>query len=201
MPPTEPAVLEPRTARLLLRQWRDSDHAPFAALNADPEVMEHFPGPLTAEQSRASVEQYAAGLTADGYGIWAVEVVETGTFVGFVGLARPAWSAAFTPCTEVGWRLARSAWGQGYATEAARAALDVAFGPGGLDEVVSFTAVANTRSRAVMERLGMHRDPPEDFDHPRLREGHPLRRHVLYRLTAAEWSPPGASAVEPVSAR
>jgi ribosomal-protein-alanine N-acetyltransferase len=201
MPPTDPAVRELRTARLLLRQWRDSDHAPFAALNADPEVTEHFPGPLTAEQSRASVERYATGLTADGYGIWAVEVVETGTFVGFVGLARPAWSAAFTPCTEVGWRLARSAWGHGYATEGARAALDVAFGPASLGEVVSFTAVGNARSRAVMERLGMHRDPAEDFDHPRVSEGHPLRRQVLFRLTAAEWSRPGPSADERVSAR
>jgi len=175
-------IAEPRTLRLVLRQWRDDDGPPFAALNADPEVMQHFPSTLDETESRALAYRCAAQLEVDGYGIWAVEVVESGTFVGFVGLARPRWEASFTPCTEIGWRLARSAWGHGYATEAARAALEVAFGPAELDEVVSFTTVGNTRSRAVMERLGMTRT--EDFDHPRLPDGHPLQRHVLYRLSA-----------------
>jgi len=188
MPPTDPSALKLRTPRLLLRQWRDSDDAPFAALNADPMVMAHFPRRLTAEESRASADRYAAQLEVDGYGIWAVEVLGTGEFVGFVGLARPPWPAAFTPCVEIGWRLARSAWGQGYATEGARAVLRLAFTQVALPEVVSFTAVANRRSRAVMERLGMHRDPAEDFDHPRVPDGDPTRRHVLYRLTEREWA-------------
>lgn len=179
-------IVEPRTERLWLRQWRDADWPPFATLNADPEVMRHFPSTLDELESNAFAYRSAARIEVDGYGIWAVEVVASGEFVGFVGLNQPMWDAAFTPCTEVGWRLVRSAWGRGYATEAARAALDVAFGPVGLHEVVSFTAVGNTRSRAVMQRLGMTHT--EDFDHPRMPGGHPLRRHVLYRLSAADWA-------------
>ncbi len=198
MPPTDPAVVPLRTPRLLLRQWRESDNAPFAALNADPEVMAHFPWTLTTDESRAMAYRYAAELEVDGYGIWATEVQETGEFIGFVGLARPRWPSAFTPCVEIGWRLTRAAWGHGYATEGARAALRVAFTRVALPEVVSFTAVGNLRSRAVMERLGMHRDPGEDFDHPRVPEGLPTRRHVLYRLTRTEWAAgataPGLSA-------
>jgi RimJ/RimL family protein N-acetyltransferase len=190
---TDPSALQLRTPRLLLRQWRDSDDAPFAALNADPAVMEHFPRPFTADESRALADRYAAQLEADGYGIWAVEVLETEELAGFVGLARPQWEAAFTPCVEIGWRLARSAWGHGYATEGARAVLRLAFTRLALPEVVSFTAVANRRSRAVMERLGMHHDPAEDFDHPRVPEGEPTRRHVLYRLTEPEWTAATAS--------
>jgi RimJ/RimL family protein N-acetyltransferase len=147
--------------------------------------MQHFPAPLTREHSDAMVDRATRRLAEDGYGLWAVEVRETGQFVGYVGLARPSFEAAFTPCTEIGWRLARSAWGHGYATEAARAALEVAFGRLDLDEVVSFTAEDNARSRAVMERLGMTHDPEENFDHPRLPEGDPVRRHVLYRLRSA----------------
>ena len=188
-------LVEPRTERLVLRQWRDEDWAPFAALNADPEVMRHFPSTLDEQESNAFAYRNAALLEVHGYGLWAVEVLETGEFVGFVGLNHPTWEAPFMPCTEVGWRLARSAWGQGYATEGARAALAVAFGPLGLDEVVSFTTVANTRSRAVMERLGMTRDAAEDFDHPKLDPSSPLRRHVLYRLGPAGW----AASAEPAS--
>ncbi|MEO7235311.1 MAG: GNAT family N-acetyltransferase [Lapillicoccus sp.] len=188
MRPTDPPVLQLRTPRLLMRQWGEADNAPFAALNADPEVMAHFPWTLTADESRALAYRYAAGLEVDGYGIWALEVLGSGAFIGFVGLARPTWESAFTPCTEIGWRLTRDAWGHGYATEAARAALRVAFTHVGLDEVVSFTAAGNVRSRAVMERLGMHRDVGGDFDHPRIAEGHPTRRHVLYRLTVADWA-------------
>jgi RimJ/RimL family protein N-acetyltransferase len=177
-------LVEPRTERLWLRQWREADWPPFAALNADPEVMRHFPSTLTEAESTAFAYRNAALLEVRGYGLWAVEERAIGDFVGMVGLNRPQWDAPFTPCTEVGWRLARSAWGKGYATEAARAALAVAFGPLRLPEVVSFTVVANTPSRAVMERLGMTRDPAEDFDHPRLDSDSPYSRHVLYRLRA-----------------
>ena len=181
-------LVEPRTERLWLRQWRDDDWAPFAALNADPEVMRHFPSTLDEQESNAFAYRNAALLEVHGYGLWAVEQAASGEFLGMVGLNQPLWDARFTPCTEVGWRFARSAWGHGYATEAARAALAVAFGPLRLDEVVSFTTVANTRSRAVMERLGMTRDAAEDFDHPRLDADSPVRRHVLYRLRRPDWS-------------
>ena len=181
--------IERVTARLILRQWRDSDREPLAALNADPVVMEHFPAPLTRAESDAMVDLHTAGIDADGYGHWAVEVRDAGEFIGFVGLAQPSFEAAFTPCTEIGWRLARSAWGRGYATEAARAALDVAFGRVGLDEVLSWTFEGNLASRAVMERLGMTRDPADDFDHPRLPEGDRLRRHVLYRIRGQQRIP------------
>lgn len=144
--------------------------------------MQFFPDTLDQVTSDAMVDRCAAQIAAHGYGIWATEVTQTGEFIGFVGLGRPTFEAAFTPCTEIGWRLKRSVWGHGYATEAARAALDVAFGILDLDEVVSFTAVVNSRSRAVMERLGMTRDTGDDFEHPRIPVGHPLRPHVLYRL-------------------
>jgi RimJ/RimL family protein N-acetyltransferase len=174
-------LVEPRTSRLVLRQWRERDRGPFAALNADPSVMEYYPAVLNRTESDAMVDRCVEQLRRDGYGQWAVEVRASGEFIGFVGLAAPSWKAAFTPCTEIGWRLARSAWGHGYATEAARAALATAFGPAGLHEVVSFTTTGNLRSQKVMQRLGMTRDPAEDFDHPLVIDG-PLRRHVLYRL-------------------
>lgn len=172
-----------RTERLLLRQWRDTDRAPFAAMNADPEVMEHFPAPLTPPQSDEFVDRMREHLERHGWGLWAVEVGETRDFIGFVGL----WPAGFDPfrseeIVEIGWRLTRSAWGHGYATEAARGVLRHAFDVLELTEVVSFTAATNVRSQAVMERIGMHRDPSSDFDHPRVPEGHPLRRHVVYRM-------------------
>jgi ribosomal-protein-alanine N-acetyltransferase len=172
-----------RTARLTLREWRDEDRAPFAALNADPAVMEFFPAPLDRAASDAMLDRAAALLAERGWGLWAIEAPEG--FIGFAGLSVPRFEAAFTPCVEIGWRLARAAWGHGYATEAARAALAVGFGELDLDEIVSFTTVANSRSRAVMERLGMTRDPAEDFDHPSIAEGSPVRRHVLYRLGRA----------------
>jgi RimJ/RimL family protein N-acetyltransferase len=174
-------VIEPSTSRLLLRQWREDDREPFAALNADALVMEHFPGLLTRDQSDAMMDRCVEQIRCDGYGLWAVEVRTSGEFIGFVGLAVPIWEAPFTPCTEVGWRLARSAWGHGYASEAAIAALATAFGPVELDEVVSFTTTRNLRSQHVMQRIGMTRDPSEDFDHPRVARG-PLRRHVLYLI-------------------
>jgi RimJ/RimL family protein N-acetyltransferase len=177
---------ELRTERLVLREWRDADLEPFAALNADPEVMEHLPALLTREQSDEMVGRLHARAAQGRPSLWAVEVPGHARFIGFVGLLEPAFEAHFSPCVEVGWRLAKEHWGQGYATEGARAALAWAFGDVGLDEVVSFTVPHNTGSRRVMEKLGMRRDPAEDFDHPHLPSGHPLRRHVLYRLSKAD---------------
>ncbi len=169
------------TERLLLREWREKDLAPFADLNADPVVMEHLPSLLTREQSDALVRRHQAGLAAGRPGLFAVERRDTGAFIGFIGLAVPAFEAAFTPCVEIGWRLAAPAWGHGFATEGARAVLAHAFETLEVDEVVSFTARANLRSQTVMKRIGMRTDPAENFDHPSLPEGHPLRPHVLYR--------------------
>ena len=166
---------ELRTARLLLRRWRDDDREPFAALNADPEVMRHFPAVLSRAESDALVDRLEAAFDELGYGRWAVEA--DGRLLGFAGLAWAPFDADFTPALEVGWRLARSAWGRGYATEAATAALARGFEE--VDSIVSFTAIANTRSERVMQRIGMLRQG--EFDHPALPQGHPLRRHVLYR--------------------
>lgn len=181
-----------RTARLLLRGFRPADRAPFAALNADPEVMRHFPSTLTAAESEASVEGIEQHWRRHGFGLWAVERLADGDFLGFVGLAVPGFSAPFTPSVEIGWRLSRAAWGAGYATEGARAALRFGFVDQDLDEIVSFTVPANARSRRVMERLGMTHAPAEGFEHPRLPVGHPLRPHVLYRLRRSEWREEGA---------
>ncbi|GAA3956551.1 GNAT family N-acetyltransferase [Actinomadura viridis] len=175
------------TPRLLLRPWRPGDREPFAALNADPETMRHFPATLTRTQSDALADRIQDGFRRHGFGLWAVEVTATGTFIGFTGLSVPAFPAHFQPSVEIGWRLARHAWGHGYATEAARRALAHGFQDEGLQEIVSFTATANDRSRAVMHRIGMTHDPADDFDHPNLPAGHPLHRHVLYRLDAHRW--------------
>ena len=176
------------TARLRLRGWRDADREPWAVLNADPEVMAHFPTTLTRATSDRLLDLTMDGWTENGFGLWALERTEDSAFLGFTGLSRPSFEAHFTPAVEVGWRLARHAWGQGFATEAARAALAFGFGTLGLEEIVSFTVPANDRSRAVMERIGMHHDQADDFDHPKLPEGHPLRRHVLYRLRRSAWA-------------
>jgi RimJ/RimL family protein N-acetyltransferase len=176
-----------RTHRLLLRQWRDADLEPFARLNADPEVMAHFPAPLSRPESDAQAARIRASFDDSDFGLWAVEVPGVTPFAGVAGLAVPRFEAAFTPCVEIGWRLARPHWGRGYAIEAAAAAVAYGFEEVGLDEIVSFTVPANDRSRRVMERLGMRRDPAEDFDHPRLPPGHPLARHVLYRLDRGAW--------------
>lgn len=167
--------------------WRDDDLAPFAQLNADEEVMRWFPSLLSREQSDAATETIRARLSEDGWGLWALEVPGVASFCGFVGLSRVPFEASFTPAVEIGWRLDRPWWGHGYATEAARACLEYAFGPLGLTEIVSFTTTKNDRSRSVMERLGMKHDPGHDFDHPRIPEGSPVRRHVVYRLTQAEY--------------
>lgn len=171
-----------RTERLILRQWRDEDREPFAALNADPEVMEHFPAPMSRADSDRLADLIQERIEATGFGFWAVEVAETGRFIGFTGLSVPSFDAPFMPAVEIGWRLAREDWGQGYATEAARRALTSGLDDLGLAEVVAFTVPANVRSRAVMRRIGMTRDPAGDFDHPRIPKGHPMRRQMLWRV-------------------
>jgi RimJ/RimL family protein N-acetyltransferase len=170
------------TARLRLRRWLPDDRTPFAALNADPRVMEHFPATLSREESDARAARIEAHFEQHGFGLWAAEIPEVTPFAGFVGLSVPTFEAHFTPCVEIGWRLAAEHWGQGYATEAARAVLAFGFEALGLEEIVSSTVPANLRSRRVMEKIGMIHDAAGDFDHPALPEGHALRRHVLYRI-------------------
>lgn len=174
------------TERLLLRRWRPSDRRPFARLNADPRVMEHFPAPLTREESDRMVQRIEAQFEQRGFGLWALEVPGVVDFAGFVGLLIPSFTAPFTPCVEIGWRLAVEHWGQGYAPEGARAVLRFAFEQAGLAEVLSFTATGNTRSRRVMEKIGMSYDAADEFDHPSLPAGHRLERHVLYRIKSGE---------------
>jgi RimJ/RimL family protein N-acetyltransferase len=191
-------VAELETPRLVLRQWREEDLAPFAALNADPEVMRHFPARMPRAQSDAFAEYIRDAIARQGWGLWAVEVRGGAPFIGFVGLGRPGFEAHFTPAVEIGWRLDRAHWGNGYATEAAAAALTFAFDDLSLAEVVSFTALPNERSVRVMRRLGMTHDPADDFDHPSLADG-PLRRHVLYRIRPEQWRnrrPPGPQSLE-----
>lgn len=171
-----------------MREWRDDDRSAYAALNADPEVMEHFPSTLTAQQSDEMVDRMRAGWNK-GFGLWAVEVADTspgaahlnGRCIGFIGFAAPSWTTWFTPCVEIGWRLAKDAWGHGYAPEGALAALSWGFAHVDLpnDEVVSFTTVANMKSRRVMEKIGLTRDPARDFDHPVVPDW-AGSRHVLY---------------------
>ena len=172
-----------RSDRVLLRNWRDSDLEPWVEMNADPEVMEYFPAVLERVEAEAMAERIRSHLDEHGWGLWALEVPGEVEFAGFVGLAEATFEAHFTPAVEVGWRLARPAWGHGHASEAAKLAVGYAWDQLGCDEVVSFTAQGNLRSRAVMERIGLTRDPADDFDHPRLEGDSPLRRHVLYRLS------------------
>jgi ribosomal-protein-alanine N-acetyltransferase len=174
--------------RLLLRPWRDADREPFAAMSADPEVMTYFPATLTRAESDAFVDRATQGVAERGWGWFAVEERATGAFVGVAGLAPVRFEAPFTPAVEIGWRLARAAWGRGYATEAARASVTFAFHELGLDEVVAIAVPANARSLAVMRRLGMTHDKADDFAHPLVPVEHPLRGCVLYRLTAARWA-------------
>jgi RimJ/RimL family protein N-acetyltransferase len=185
---TGPLIPRLHTERLVLREWLDEDRAPFAALNADPAVVEFLGRPLEPAESDALVERIIDHWREDGFGLWAVERLQDGALLGFTGLSRPSFEAAFTPAVEVGWRLAAAAWGRGYATEAAKAAVAFGFEELGLEEIVSFTVPANVRSRAVMERLGMTCDPSDDFDHPNLPDGHRLRQHVLYRLPRSKWA-------------
>jgi RimJ/RimL family protein N-acetyltransferase len=184
------------TERLLLLPWQERHVAPFARLNADPEVMRYFPSVLSEDQTRASVTGWQEHLARHGWSNWAVELKGTGEFIGFVGLWIPSRPMPFGDCVEIGWRLARRHWSQGYASEAAREALRFGFCDIGLEEIVAFTALVNQPSRAVMERIGM-KDARADFDHPAVPIGSELRRHCLYRITRADWrsgcpSPPSS---------
>jgi RimJ/RimL family protein N-acetyltransferase len=179
--PTFAAPLELHTRRCVLRQWKPSDLAPWAEMNADPEVRRYFSSIATEEQARGEAERCRDAIAQRGWGMWALEVPGVLPFAGFVGLAVPHYDAPWVPAVEIGWRLPRAAWGKGLATEAAQAALDFGFARLGLAEIVAITVPANAPSRRVMERLGMLRDEAGDFDHPRIEAGHPLRRHVLYR--------------------
>jgi RimJ/RimL family protein N-acetyltransferase len=174
---------ELRTQRLLLRRWKRSDRAPFAEINADPRVVEFLPGPLAPDQSDALVDRIEAHFHEHGFGLWAVEIPGVCPLAGFIGLATPNFAAHFNPSVEIGWRLGARHWGQGYATEGARAVVRFGLDTLRLNQIVSFTVPANLRSRRVMEKIGMTRDPTDDFDHPQLPVGHPFRRHVLYRIT------------------
>jgi RimJ/RimL family protein N-acetyltransferase len=190
--------LERRTQRLVLRPFRESDRDSLARLNADPRVMRHFTSTLTRDQSDALVDHVREHFETRGFGPWALALPAVDGCIGAVGLAVPSFDGHFTPCVEIAWRLAAEHWGRGYAQEAARAALYSAFVHLELKQVVAFTAADNQRSWRVMQQLGMQRDPGEDFEHPNVPPGHPLRRHVLYRLDAITWR---ASLAPPASDR
>jgi len=179
-------TIQLNTNRLCLRQWREEDREPFASLNADPQVMEFFPSVLSRADSDALMDRCQSLITEQGWGFWAVETRDTNEFVGFVGLNIPAYELPFSPYVEIGWRLARPDWGKGYATEAAKGALQIGFEQLEFPEIVSYTPVTNLRSRAVMERLGM-RDTGETFEHPKVAGDSPLRLHCLYRLSRSRW--------------
>lgn len=186
--------------RVHLRQWKDADLDAFAAMNADPEVMRYFIVPLSGEESRLALHRFRAAIDARGWGLWAVEV--DGAFAGFTGLSEPTFVAHFTPCVEIGWRFRPEYWGRGIAFAAAQQAEHHAFTVLGLDQLVSFTTETNIRSRRLMERLGFTRDPRDDFWHPKVAEGHPLRRHVLYKKRRAiEPPPPPPPTGQPAPAR
>lgn len=184
---TQPPI-EFDTARLSFRVWQDEHRAPFAAMNADPEVMRFFPAMPTQEQSDASIDAWLVQFAHQGWSNWAVQLLATGEFVGFIGLSVPKRTFSFSPCVEVGWRLRRSAWGNGFATEGGRECLRLGFERLRLQEIVSFTTVANLPSVAVMRRIGMH-NTNQDFLHPAIPDGHPLQLHCLYKAARAEWLP------------
>ncbi len=188
-----PTAIEHETERLRLLTWQARHVAPFAAMGADPEVMRHFPALQTPQQAAASIDFWRAQFDAHGWSNWAVELKATGEFIGFIGLSIPRRQFPFSPCVEIGWRLARRHWHRGYATEGARGCLRVGFETLGLPEIVSFTALQNTPSRAVMERIGMV-DSGCDFDHEGVPPGSPLRRHCLYRITRDRWLRVGLAA-------
>lgn len=170
------------TDRLCLRRWTAADLPPFSKMNQDPAVMQFFPRLLSPTDSAAMVQRINAFFDQTGYGLYAVDIKATGEFIGYTGFANPSFQSFFTPCVEIGWRLKKDAWGQGYATEAARACLQYGFDSLRLEEVYSFTAVINQRSERVMQRIGMVKTG--EFDHPNLETGHALRRHVLYRISS-----------------
>lgn len=177
-----------KTERLILRPWKEEDFDPFARLNADPRVMEFFPGVLTQEESDQFAKRICIAMKQQGWGLWAVSIPDVADFIGYIGLATVNFVADFTPAVEVGWRLAYDFWNQGYATEGAQAAVKFGFENLHLNEIVSFTAINNIRSRRVMEKIGMYHDEKSDFDHPKLPEGHALRRHALYRIRTGHFT-------------
>ena len=179
-------ILHLQSARLVLRPWRDEDLPAFAELCADPQVMRYFPETLSRLQSAAVIGRIRGHFAENGFGLWALERKDSGQFIGFTGLNRVDFESSFTPAVEMAWRLAREHWGLGYASEAAWTVLRCGFGQLDLDEMVAFTATANLASEKVMQAIGMRRER-NDFDHPDLPEGHPLRRHLLYRITRAQW--------------
>ncbi|MDP6282756.1 MAG: GNAT family N-acetyltransferase [Acidimicrobiales bacterium] len=187
------AAPELRSSRLLLRHWRPEDRRPFASMNADPQVMEYEPPTLSTDQSDLLAETIQLGLEARDYGLWAVQICDDvhgdeSPFIGFVGLSVPIWDTAFTPCVEIGWRLSRPYWGFGYATEAAAQVFEYGFNVLRLDEILSLTSLLNSRSMAVMQRLGMTRNENEDFNHPNLDANDALCRHALFRMSGQLWA-------------
>lgn len=171
-----------KTQRLILRWWRETDRRPFGEMNADPRAMEFMPATLSRRESDTLADHIERHMHDRAFGLYAAELHADHSFIGFIGLAVPSFEARFTPCVEIGWRLAAAYWGRGLATEGAREVARHAFEDLRLDALVSFTVPANLRSIRVMEKLGMTHDPEDDFDHPNLPKGHPLRRHALYRL-------------------
>lgn len=180
-------ILELESPRLLLRQWRDADLPELAAMCADPQVMRYFPATLSHEESAALIGRLRQHFALHGFGFWALECKDNGELVGLTGLLQVGFAAPFTPAVEIGWRLARQYWGRGYASEAATAALAAGFRQMGLEQIVSFTAASNLPSQKVMHAIGMQHDPAGDFQHPKLADGHPLKPHLLYRITQAQW--------------
>jgi RimJ/RimL family protein N-acetyltransferase len=176
------------TERLLLRRWRERDRDAFAALNADPEVMEHFPSVLSAEESAQLLRRIDRHFEEFGFGLWAAEIKWAKLFIGFCGLAVPTFETHFTPAVEIGWRFAKDQWGSGYATEAAKVVLDFGFEKTDLEQILSWTIPANLRSQRVIQRLGMRRATELDFDHPRFLHDDRLRRHIVFRITRPEWA-------------
>lgn len=186
-----PRFIEPATKRLQLRQWKAADRTAFAEMSADPEVMKYFPKTLSRAESNAVADRCEALIEERGWGFWAVQLLETAEFIGFIGLHIPRDDLPFAPCVEIGWRLARRYWGKGYATEGAAAALKAGFGQLHLEEIVSFAVVRNYPSRAVMERLNMT-NTFQTFEHPDVPEDSPLREHCLYRISRQRWVDSGA---------
>jgi RimJ/RimL family protein N-acetyltransferase len=180
-------IFELNSPRLLMRRWRDDDLPAFAAMCVDPQVMRYFPDTMSRLESAAMIGRVRGHFAELGFGLWALERKDTGAFIGFTGLCVVGFEAHFTPAVEIGWRLAREHWGLGYASEAAWTALGCGFERLGLDEIVSFTAKINLPSQKVMQAIGMQRDPADDFDHPNLPNGDPLKPHVLYRISRQQW--------------
>ena len=179
--------MELETERLILRRWKEADIEPFFKITSDPEVRRYYPNVLTINETKSLVTRIESHFVKESFGLWALELKSTGEFIGYTGLSKPTFEAHFMPCVEIGWQIARRYWGQGYAPEAANKALEDGFVRIGLDEIVSFTTVSNDKSIRVMEKLGMHRNPKDDYLHPFLPEGHPLKPHVLFRLKKTEW--------------